>query len=203
MIIGGSPATTSTSEAVDTPARAVAVDVGTTHACALTTVGGVKCWNFTYDGVTGEANPTTPTDVPGLSSGVVAVSSGGFFDCVLTTLSEVKCWGQNPLGQLGDGTFTYSATPVNVLLPPGVQLTAIATGAHHACALAAGGGVYCWGWDGALPCIPTCVGRNTPAPVAFISGAKTIDAGFTQTCAVTSQNGVKCWQGTDNDAGGG
>src|SRR5205085_8405821 len=82
------------------------VSVGDTSVCALTTAGVVTCWG------NGSA---TPVDVSGLGSGVQSVSVGENHTCAVTSSGGVKCWGKNSAGQLGDGTTTDSATPVDVV----------------------------------------------------------------------------------------
>jgi alpha-tubulin suppressor-like RCC1 family protein len=109
-----------------------------TTECALTTAGAVKCWD---DGLTAVA-------VAGLDHGVTAIASSGSHNCALMSGGGIKCWGLNDHGQLGDGTKTIRATPVDVAGLPGPAV-AIATGGFHTCAVLKGGGIDCWGSNGA------------------------------------------------------
>jgi alpha-tubulin suppressor-like RCC1 family protein len=158
-----------------------AISAGTSHACALTTVEGVKCWGSGYLTEGSTSDRSTLADVNGLSSDLTAVAAGGFEDCALTSKGELKCW-------------TGGQTPTDVTgVDSGVKSVSI--GLMHICVVTATGGVKCWGQteygglgDG------TTDPSSTPVNVLGLdSGVSAVTLGFSHTCALMASGGVKCW----------
>ena len=174
-----------------------AVATGSGHTCAVSTMGGVKCWGANELGQLGDGTTEIrygPVNVTGLSNGVVAISVGGMHACALTSNGGVKCWGINGAGQLGDGTREFRLGPVDVTGLSN-EVVAIAAGNYYTCALTSNGGVKCWGsnYYGQLG-DGTIEDRYSPVNVVGLSsGVVAIAAGGEHTCALTSNGGVKCW----------
>ncbi|MCC6385857.1 MAG: hypothetical protein IT302_00590 [Dehalococcoidia bacterium] len=173
----------------------IAVAAGTTHTCAVTAAGGVKCWGSNDWGELGNGTNTPsllPADVPGLT-GVTAIAAGERFTCVLAS-GGVKCWGMNGFGQLGNGTTTPSNTPVAVTgLASGVTVLSTAHLAHMCAATATD--VVCWGREAAEP---TPLAHTTPVAVSGLgAGVTALSTGNDHSCAVDASGAALCWGGNE------
>lgn len=135
---------------VDVPgltSNVMAISAGDASTCALTGGGAVKCWGANDRGQVGDgtkAMAVTPTDVAGMGSGSIAIATGGGHACALIADGGAKCWGRNDRGQLGNGRFADSSTPVDVA-PFERRMVRIIAGGANTCALAEDGGGWCWG----------------------------------------------------------
>jgi alpha-tubulin suppressor-like RCC1 family protein len=176
---------------------ATALTVGDDHACVLLTSTGLKCWGGNGSGNLGDGTTTlrrTPVDVDGLTSGVAQVSASGYGTCAVTTSGAAKCWGMNTQGQLGDGTTSNAASPVNVSgLTSGVA--SVSMSSYFGCAVTTSGAAKCWGpnWDGELG-NGTSDGSLVPVSVSGLSSAtSSISAGRNHACAVKTDGALQCW----------
>ena len=123
------------------------------------------------------------------------VSSGATHSCAILDDGSVGCWGDNSNGQLGDGGRVSSLSPQKTL-PLGRNAVDISAGSYHTCTLLDDGSIRCWGsnafgqlGDG------TTIERTTPITVNLGSGVSAIgvSSGESHTCAVLTDNRVKCW----------
>ncbi len=169
-----------------------ALVAGWDHTCALTSGGAVKCWgdnssNQLGDGTT--ASSLVPVEVSGLASGVVALAAGSAHTCAVMSGGALKCWGANRSGQLGRGTWSWSPATTSYVSGLASGATALAVGAVHTCVLTSGGIAECWGnnWSGQLG-DGTTASKYTPVGVSGLtSGVTALAAGWSHTCAVTSE----------------
>lgn len=176
------------------PLRAIALDAGSTHTCAVTSEGEVRCWGSNFRGQVGDGTTlrrTVPVGVRVLS-GVRAVGAGDH-TCALTTLGAISCWGSNSSGELGDGTRADRRAPVSVSGLSG-RANALAVGLDHTCALLESATVACWGENGRGQLgTGTTVDSSVPVAVPGLPRIAAVDSGGSHTCALTTTGGVKCW----------
>ncbi|RFU39809.1 cell wall anchor protein [Actinomadura logoneensis] len=127
---------------------------------------------------------------------VKQVSGGYGFSVALTSDGRVWAWGENPNGQLGDGTTNGSRVPVPVALPAGTTVTALATGDDHTLALTSTGRLLAWGYnDFGQVGDGSTTDRLAPVAVDLPNGTTitAIGAGAGHSLAVTSTGHVLAW----------
>ena len=173
----------------------ITVSAGEYHTCGLIGDGGIWCWGDNDSGQLGASEATggaTPVAVTNLPLPATSVSSGNEHSCALLADETVWCWGRNEAGQLGDGTTTQSATPVEV-----VGLSAVSrveTGENYSCALGYNGVVYCWGLNGLRQLGDGSTTDSTlPVEVLLDDAALVVALGRSHSCSITNNNRLWCW----------
>jgi hypothetical protein len=139
------------------------ISAGARHVCGLTYNGTVICFGD---------NTAGACAVPLVSSGFQSISSGSNFTCGVTRAYSAICWGgsNNPVTR-GD-------------LPRGNNVSYVASGARHACAIYTNGTLGCWG-DNAFG--QTSFGNATDR-------YSWVTTGTYSTCAIRLGSGtVDCW----------
>ncbi len=131
--------------------RVTGISAGFAHSVAVTSTGAVLAWGKNYNGDLGNGS-TTDSDVPvkvSLPPGtqVIAIAAGSEHSLAVTSTGAVLAWGYNADGQLGNGGTGSSNVPVNVSLPAGTNVTAVAAGALHSLAVTSTGAVLAWGYN--------------------------------------------------------
>ena len=153
-----------TSTPIQNPALSgiVAISAMDRHNLALDADGNIWTWNR------GGGGTTTPVAIA-LAESVVAVAAGSTHGLALDGNGDVWAWGSNFQGQLGDGSFVDSVTPIRVRS----GVSHIAAGDNLSLAALADGTVLQWG---SLPG-ENSVDQATPTPVPLLAGAVALAAG--------------------------
>ena len=81
----------------------IAIDVGSSHSCAIDSSNGLHCWGDGSGGQVGDGSTTSAITSPqsidlGQVLGAIAVTAGSSFTCVTATNDLPRCWG----GTLGN-----------------------------------------------------------------------------------------------------
>ncbi len=157
---------------------------GGDHTCVLLESGTLTCWGMLYD------EPQTPRRQEIEKVSLAAL--GGNHTCLLAE-ERLSCFGRNEEGQLGLGDRRWRPAPAGVDV---ADVSAVAAGAHHSCALLQSEGeavVACWGANGwGQLGIRAGMDELDPAKGAELK-AIAIDVGAHYSCAVGATTGVACW----------
>jgi alpha-tubulin suppressor-like RCC1 family protein len=183
--------------------KVIGIAAGFAHSLAVTTTGVVFSCGKNRDGELGDgqAGDGTDRDVPvqvSLPAGTkaTAVAAGAGHSLTLSSSGTVLAWGLNNEGQLGNGGTGSSGVPVNVSLPAGTKVTAVAAGALHSLALTSTGTVFAWGYnaDGELGDGATA-NSSVPVKVKLPAGTRVtaVAAGAYDSLALTSTGTVLAW----------
>lgn len=150
---------------------------------------------------TGVARSSTTVTVAAreIPAGLVqSAATGDDHTCAVVVGGRVACWGSNSHGQLGDGSFENSLTPVWVEGSRAAK--SIAVGGEFSCQLDLDQRVACWGaYDGADSLAPTDAPyRNVPTPLSSLTDVASIAAGYRHACALLKDGHVMCWGSNDS-----
>ena len=190
------------------------ISAGQGHTCAVTTDGAGYCWGAGGSGRLGNGSlEDTPVPSPVVGDmRISTLSAGGNHTCAVLEDGSVYCWGSNAGLQLGSTAAeqgcgdqlspcvtvphpTSSDLRFSSITASGTMMRAGGPLAGHTCGISVDGAVYCWGlnengqlaghWD-----------FTSSKPIRLESDVDfaQIDAGMANTCGVTTDERLLCWQ---------
>ena len=168
------------------------------------------CWGANDEGQLGSSGISwslTPAAVSGIST-ATQVAAGGYHTCARLSDGTVMCWGADDDGQIGSSGYGGS-TPAQVVGVGGqgtlANVTQVAAGGSHTCAVISDGTIACWGFNasGQLGNGSSVIRPWTTVLVSGISTATQVSAGQDDTCEVTSLGTIWCWGSNLYDVGAG
>lgn len=187
--------------------RFTSISTGREHTTAISSDGKVYAWGRNNYGQIGDGTVGNnierfiPTSVSLPESEVFqSVSSGDTYTVALTTTGILYAWGRNFNGAtLGIGNNDlYKETPVEVIMPAGVEFIQISASPYggHTLALASDGTVWAWGInsDGQLG-DGTFTNRDVPVPVSMPEGIafESVDSYHRHSVALSSSGDAWTW----------
>lgn len=154
------------------PARKLVA--GDFHTCALTVAGTLRCWGRDLEGQLGQ-------DIPGMST--------------FTSNGSLISFGSNGANWGDQANELPSTLPSDI--NTGAQVTDVAAGDNHVCALSSDGQLKCWGLgsSGQLGNGNTFNQQIPPAIGVNLDGVTSsqVTAGAAHTCALRSDGKARCW----------
>jgi len=173
---------------IDLRAPHVRVAGGSHVSCRLDSDGAARCWGGL------EFDEMMLSDDRLSIAGVrwASLSVGLHNLCGVDITGAAWCLGQNPKGQLGNGTLVASTTSA-VRVAGGLVFTAVSVGGHS-CGIAVDGGAWCWGPgdDGQLG-NDSNTGSPVPVQVAGALTFQSISAGLLHSCGISVDGRAWCW----------
>jgi alpha-tubulin suppressor-like RCC1 family protein len=193
--------------------KAKAIATGGSHTCAILDNASVKCWGANASGQLGLGDTNNRGDgsvnggmgnisVDLGSQTATSITTGTDYTCVLLDDETVKCWGTDEWGQLGTvKKLEINPTPLGAI-NLGTEITAIAAGNFHTCAILDNSSIKCWGYNASgqlgLEDNTEYIDGGGLADLNSIDlgterTARAIAAGDNHTCVVLDNASINCW----------
>ncbi|MEM9531367.1 MAG: RCC1 repeat-containing protein [Pseudomonadota bacterium] len=178
--------------------QVTSISAGQFHTCAATANNLARCWGSNLDNQLAAINlgfAAEPLTVPNLAGTVLGTVAGGGHSCAIRTGGELRCWGANGQGQIGNDSTDEALLPAPIRPPPANVIAAVA-GDTHTCAIAPGGGVYCWGQNDVGQLGRGFAGFRSEIPLqvnGLASGVTALTSHFAHICALQTGGSGVCW----------
>jgi alpha-tubulin suppressor-like RCC1 family protein len=131
---------------------------------------------------------------PGARSDWATLIAGSYHTCGVKTDGTAWCWGDNGDGELGDGTTTSSAVPVQVA-GGSADWATLTAGSHHTCGVKTDHTAWCWG-DSGYGQLGNGTTTYSTVPVQVAGGSAdwaTLTTGEDHTCGLKTNGTAWCW----------
>ena len=181
------------------------ISPGWNHTCGIANNDQAYCWGVEYNGQLGNGayNDETNTPVQVIKPiGVTSwkqISSGSDNTCGIANNDQAYCWGDGYSGQLGNGAYNTTNTPVQVIKPISVtSWKQISPGGYHTCGIANNDQAYCWGggYSGQLgngAYNETSTPVQVIKPIGVTSWKQISPDGWSHTCGIANNDQAYCW----------
>ncbi|MEM6993880.1 MAG: hypothetical protein AAF721_25430, partial [Myxococcota bacterium] len=156
--------------------------------CVRDKAEAVSCWGSRHNKpVTDGKKWTSAVETLPALAGARDLALGGGTQYAILADGTVAAWGSSAFNAIGDGD-TSSSTRGLTKVPGITGAVALAAGQNHGCALLDDGTVSCWGY---------VTPKQGPTKIEGLSGVVAIGAGSGRgdTCAITKDKTVQCWNG--------
>jgi len=133
---------------ISQPVKAIDVDCGAKHTCAVQDNGTVWCWGANDTLQLGLPVSTDGTHIPGQVATLVDIErvyAGNFNTCASNHDGDLFCWGDNSYGQIGRPAFEQAVADIPVRYGHLSSIRSLSLeGAHTVYAVTEDG--TAWGW---------------------------------------------------------
>nr|BFD59306.1 hypothetical protein CKG001_14130 [Bdellovibrio sp. CKG001] len=128
-----------------------------------------------------------------------SLSMGRGHQCAIMEDASLRCWGMNMNRQVTGANTDFQANPVNITIAGVTGFRGIATGESHSCAISLDNRLFCWGNtdDGQIGGGSSSGTQNSPLHIDTGTTYLSVTSGDLHSCAITTDNKLKCWGRND------
>ncbi len=156
------------------------------RTCAIVRGGAAHCWGEQSGGSLGTAERPPPTSPTPVIDRAVEIALGRDFVCFRRDDASIACFSSHGNRHVLAGSFSGVGRPATIELANAVALGPSDTGM---CALDASGATWCWGARRA----------RSATLVEGVTHARSVAAGYEESCAVMDDGSVSCWPHDPHD----